>query len=266
VSEPRVSLRDGAELRVFPAGAALIDAAARELGEHARAAVRARGSFSIALAGGSTPADLYRALARCIDADGRAGGDVAQPWDATQLWFGDERCVPPTHPDSNYRMAHETLIGPLRLPEQRVHRMRGELSAEQGAADYETEIRSVFALAPGALPRFDLVLLGIGEDGHTASLFPGTAALGERDRIVAPNYVPRLDAHRITLTMPTLCNARRVWIFAVGERKAEILQAVLDGPPAPEQYPVQQVRLQAAPVGSPVVWWLDEPAAAGLRS
>lgn len=260
MTEPRVLARPGAEVRVFPAGAALIDAAARELGEYARGCVRDRGVFSIALAGGTTPAELYRALARCVDAYGRSTS--APPWEHTQLWFGDERCVPPAHPDSNYRMAHETLIGPLRLPDDRVHRMRGELAAEEGAEAYEAELRATFELGAGELPRFDLVLLGVGEDGHTASLFPGTAALGVRDRIVAANYVPRLDAHRITLTMPTLCNAARAWVFAVGERKQEILKPVLDGPPAPELYPVQQVQL----AGEPVVWWIDEPAAAGLHA
>lgn len=252
MSVPRIAERGGAELRVFPAGAALIDAAAHELAEHAHACVAARGSFSLVLSGGSTPAELYRALARTSG---------ALPWAHTQLWFGDERCVPPTHPDSNYRMAHETLIGPLGLPGDRVHRMRGELPPAEAARAYEEEIREALALAEGELPRFDLVLLGIGEDGHTASLFPDTAALGVHDRVVAPNYVPRLDAHRLTLTMPALCNAAHAWIFAVGERKAEILAQVLDGPQAPAAYPVQQVRL----AGTPVVWWLDEAAAARLK-
>ncbi|MBC8069382.1 MAG: 6-phosphogluconolactonase [Deltaproteobacteria bacterium] len=229
----------------------MIDAAARELDEYARACVQARGTFSLVLAGGSTPADLYRAL---------ANNDDALPWAATQLWFGDERCVPPTHHDSNYRMAHETLIGPLGLPADRVHRMRGELPPGEAADAYEAEIREAFALAPGELPHFDLVLLGIGEDGHTASLFPDTTALGVHDRVVAPNYVPKLDAHRITLSMPCLCAAQRVWILVAGARKAEIVAAVLGGPQTPARYPVQQVRLPE----SPVIWWLDEPAAAQL--
>jgi 6-phosphogluconolactonase len=242
-------MTEGAELRVF----ATSDAAAREIGEYARACVKDRGTFCIALAGGNTPAELYRALARCVDAYGRTV--AAPPWESTQLWFGDERCVPPAHPDSNYRMAHEALIGPLRLPDDRVHRMKGELPPAEAAAAYEAEIRA----ALGDRPRFDLVLLGVGEDGHTASLFPGTTALAEREKIVTDNYVPRLDAHRITLTMPTLCAAKRVWIFAVGERKADILAQVLDGPR--DRFPVQQVKL----ADTPVVWWLDEAAAAKLQ-
>ncbi|MBC8067577.1 MAG: 6-phosphogluconolactonase, partial [Deltaproteobacteria bacterium] len=155
MSAPRITDQGSAELRVFPA-TALIDAAARELDEYARACVQARGTFSLVLAGGNTPAELYRAL---------ASNDDALPWAATQLWFGDERCVPPTHRDSNYRMAHETLIGPLGLPADRVHRMRGELPPGEAADAYEAEIREAFALAPDELPHFDLVLLGIGEDG-----------------------------------------------------------------------------------------------------
>ena len=254
MTDARVLAREGAELRVFASNAALIDAAAREIGEYARACVRDRGTFSIALAGGNTPAELYRALARCVDAYGRTGNPSAPPWEKTQLWFGDERCVPPAHPDSNYRMAHEALIGPLRLSDDRVHRMRGELPPAEGAAAYEAEIRATL----GDRPRFDLVLLGVGEDGHTASLFPDTPALAVRDKLVTDNYVPRLDAHRITLTMPTLCAAQRVWVFAVGERKADILAQVLDGPR--DRFPVQQVHTD----DTPVVWWLDEAAAAKL--
>lgn len=242
MSEPRRLVRDGAEIVVFDDAGALVEAAARELEE------RMRSGFSIALAGGSTPADLYRTIART---------SVTGAWDHAHVWFGDERCVPPDHADSNYRMARETLLDPLRVPADHVHRMRGELPPPEAARRYADELHAHFG---GVLPRFDLVLLGIGEDGHTASLFPGTAALGERTAWVAANWVEKLASHRITLTYPVLRNAAAVWIFAVGGRKAEILAQVLDGSRDPARHPVQGVRLAEQPVR----WWLDAAAAAAL--
>jgi 6-phosphogluconolactonase len=241
-------VRDGVTVRVLDDGPALVRAVADAFIERAHQAVNTRSRFDVALAGGSTPAELYRALARA---------DPAPPWDRTQLWFGDERWVPPAHPDSNYRMAHETLLGPVGLSDARVHRVETELEPDVAASRYEDEMRAAF---PAGVPRFDLVLLGVGEDGHTASLFPDTAALDERVRLVAANWVPKLAAHRITFTFPVLEAARTIWVLAVGERKAAIVREVLEGPVDPRRLPVQAAR----PANGDVVWWLDAAAASAL--
>jgi 6-phosphogluconolactonase len=244
--DPRV--RDNVVVRVLADGPALVRDVADAFAQCAAESVSRRGRFDVALSGGSTPAELYRRLARA---------QPALPWDRTHLWFGDERWVPPTHPDSNYRMAHETLLGPLGLTGDRVHRVETELDPDVAAQHYEDELRAAF---PAAVPHFDLVLLGIGEDGHTASLFPDTAALDERVRLVVANWVPKLAAHRITITFPVLESAHAIWVLAAGERKASIVREVLEGPIDPRRLPVQAAR---APNGD-VVWWLDAAAAAAL--
>jgi 6-phosphogluconolactonase len=233
------------DVRVLADGAALVRAVADAFLERARAAVVERGRFDVALAGGSTPAELYRALARV---------QPAAPWEQTHVWFGDERWVPPAHPDSNYRMAHETMLGPLGLSDARVHRVLTELEPDVAAARYEDELRAAF---PAGVPRFDLVLLGVGEDGHTASLFPDTAALDERARLVVANWVPKLAAHRITTTFPVLEAARAIWVLVVGDRKAAIVREALDGPHDPRRLPVQAAR----PREGELVWWIDASAA-----
>lgn len=241
-------LRASSEVRVLDDDAALVRAAADAFIQRAHACVKEHGRCDVVLSGGSTPAELYRALARA---------QPGPPWDHTHLWFGDERYVAPTHPDSNYRMAHETLLGPLGLTGDRVHRVETELEPDEAAARYEDEMRAAF---PGAVPHFDLVLLGVGEDGHTASLFPDTAALDERTRLVVANWVPKLAAHRITVTFPVLESARTIWVVAVGERKAAIVHETLDGPYDPRRLPVQAAR----PARGELVWWLDTAAASAL--
>jgi 6-phosphogluconolactonase len=231
-------------VQVFGDREALVRAAAVELRKLVRDAVASRGRCHLALAGGSTPADLYRELAR----------NDELPWDRVHVWFGDERHVPPAHPDSNYRMVHETLLGEAHLPAANVHRIPAELPADEAARAYESELRGAF---PGPLPRFDLALLGLGEDGHTASLFPESDALEVRGRLVAAPFVARLDAHRITLTAPVLCAARAVWFLAVGERKAAITRDVLRGPEDGQRLPAQLVH----PSDGTLVWWLDADAA-----
>jgi 6-phosphogluconolactonase len=241
-------VRDRAIVQVLADAAALVSAVADAFIAAANEAVNRRGRFDVLLSGGSTPAELYRTLARA---------NPRLPWDRTHLWFGDERWVPPTHPDSNYRMAHETLLGPLGLTGDRVHRVETELEPDVAALRYEDEMRAAF---PAALPRFDLVLLGIGEDGHTASLFPDTAALDERTRLVVANWVPKLAAHRITITFPLIEAATAAWVLAVGDRKAAIVREVLEGPFDPRRLPVQAAR----PTQGDVVWWLDAAAASAL--
>ncbi len=230
------------ELRVLDGGDAVVEAAAREI-----VALQGDAPFHLALAGGATPEALYRRLAK----------EPVSTWDRLHVWFGDERCVAPDHADANSGMASRAWTS--MLPDDRVHRMRGELAPEVAAYAYEAELRAAFG--DGVLPRFDLVLLGVGEDGHTASLFPGTTATHEQTRSVVANHVPRLDTWRITLTFPVLDAAKRVWILAVGARKAEILRDVLGEVRDPARWPVQAVQ----PVNGELVWWLDDAAATHLR-
>ena len=215
--------------------------------EFARLLRASTGTFRVALSGGSTPKRMHELLS--------AMGREALPWDRVELWFGDERTVPPDHPDSNYGMAKRTLIDPLRLSQ--VHRMEGERDAVQAAADYERAL----VTAAGAPPVLDLVFLGMGPDGHTASLFPGSPAVGERQRYVVANPVDSPVAKgkttRITLTVPTLCAARHVRFLVAGADKASVLAGVLEGPRG--RYPSQLVE------GSDVAWYVDQAAARELR-
>jgi 6-phosphogluconolactonase len=199
------------------------------------------------LAGGSTPKATYEILAR----------DYADriDWSKVHVFFGDERTVPPDHEDSNYRMAREALLN--HVPVGSIHRMRGELPPDEAAAAYEEELREFFG-AEG-LPRFDLILLGIGGDGHTASLFPETSALEVHDRWVVANPVPKLDTTRITLTIPVINAARSVVFLVAGEDKAEALKEILEGDADPREYPARLIQ----PPGGPD-WMLDRTAAGAL--
>jgi 6-phosphogluconolactonase len=235
-------------MRVYADLEDLARAARAELLRRARDLVAERGRFTLALAGGSTPRRLYELLAES-DLD----------WSRVELFFGDERCVPPDHADSNYRMAREALFDPARVPAQRVHRMRGELEPAAAAAAYEDELRAVLTPARGAVPAIDLVLLGLGDDGHTASLFPGTAALDERERWVVANRVPELDAWRLTMTYPLL-NAASVVVFLVaGAAKRAAVERVLtpDVDEGSEAPPAAHVR----PASGRLIWLLDAAAA-----
>lgn len=234
-------------VEVFSDGAAVAAAAAEQI---AVLTAQASDPFSIALAGGSTPRALYERLA----------SDALReriPWERVQLFFGDERAVPPDHPDSNYGMATRALLSKIDV---RAHRME----AEHGRArEYEELLRTHIAARYRSMPALDLVLLGLGEDGHTASLFPGTAALAERERAVVMNEVPQLDTRRMTLTYPALNAARRVWLLVTGERKRDLVASLLgDTTPATKtaSWPVQGV----APAAGELVWWLDRAAAARL--
>ncbi|HYL79732.1 MAG TPA: 6-phosphogluconolactonase, partial [Candidatus Acidoferrum sp.] len=214
--------------------------------------------FTVALSGGSTPKALFRLLAG--EGDGSFRGRV--PWNRAQVFWGDERHVPPDHPDSNYRMTYDTLLSRVPVPPENIHRIRTEdPDADKVAESYERTLRSVFRLAEGQLPRFDLVLLGMGPDGHTASLFPGTPALHERKRLVVGQWVEKLQTHRITLTPPVLNNAALVVFLVSGAEKAETLRAVLLGEYQPERFPAQLVR----PTGGRLLWLVDRAAARGLQ-
>jgi 6-phosphogluconolactonase len=227
----------------------LAEAAARDFATKAQAAIAERGSFTVALAGGSTPKATYEILARDY------AGEL--DWSKVHVFFGDERTVPPDHEDSNYRMAHEALLS--HVPVGSIHRMRGELQPTETAAAYEEELREFFG-ASDEPPSLDLILLGIGEDGHTASLFPETSALEVHDHWVVANPVLKLDTTRLTLTVPVINSARAVSFLVAGEGKAEALKQILEGDADPRQYPAKLVR----PAGGPV-WMVDRAAAKFLQ-
>lgn len=222
----------------------LSEAAARRFVEEARRAIGENGRFAVALSGGSTPERTCELLAteHRYDLD----------WEKVHFFFGDERSVPPDHEDSNYRMADRALLS--RVPAGSVHRMRGELAPPEAAASYEAELREFF----GGPPVFDLVMLGIGEDGHTASLFPRTPALDVSDRLVVENPVEKLDTTRITLTVPTINASRKVVFLVAGEGKAEALKEILEGDADPRDYPAKLVR------SADTVWMVDQAAASLL--
>lgn len=223
-------------IAVFPDPDALARAAAERVCEVAAAA---GDRFTLVLSGGSTPRRLHLLLAAepCR---------ARIPWNRTTVLFGDERCVPPDHPDSNYRMATETLLDRVPIDPASILRIRGEEDPERAAADYDAALRRHFA-AEGA-PRADLVLLGMGADGHTASLFPNTPALTATDRWVVANPVPRLGASRITWTIPALAAARRVLFLVSGADKAERAAEAFGGAPHPVQHPAEEVARKAGEV------------------
>jgi 6-phosphogluconolactonase len=182
------------------------------------------------------------------------------PWDRLHLFWVDERCVPPAHEESNYRMTNEAMLSHVPLPATQVHRMEGELDPEVAAAGYEAAIRAAFRLEGAETPAFDLVLLGMGDDGHTASLFPHTAALHEMGRIVIANHVPQKDAWRITLTWPVIDRGREVAFLIEGEAKAQVVHDVFLGAYDPEAKPSQLIR----PASGRLTLLLDAAAAAML--
>jgi 6-phosphogluconolactonase len=238
------------ELRVYPDAASLARVAAEHFVALATAAIAARGQFVVALSGGSTPRATYTLLASDEFA-------ARVDWPCVHVFWGDERCVPPDHPDSNYRMAHETLLDRISIPAENVHRIRGELPADQAATAYQAELEAVL----GAGGKFDLILLGMGADGHTASLFPGTAALREQARWVVAYYVDKLAAWRLTLTPAAINAATHVTFVVSGAGKAKRLREVLDGPYQPDVLPAQIVR----PTDGRLLWLVDAAAAVHLR-
>jgi len=246
-------LSDPGRLVVLDDADAVARAAAEQVVTRANTAVSEYGTFSIALSGGSTPKRLYSLLA-----DPSAPYRSRIVWERVHVFFGDERHVPPDDPQSNYRMARETLLDRVPIPAENVHRILAERPAEEAASLYEEDLRAAFSLGPGGVPRFDLVLLGMGEDGHTASLFPGTAALAERHRLAVANWVPRFSAFRITLTLPVLNSARADVFLVAGRDKAGPLAAVFGPSSAQDAYPCQLVR----PAAGELIWLVDRLAAA----
>ena len=234
---------------VYETSAEIAEAAARDFAARAEEAIHERGRFAVALAGGSTPKATYEALAR----------DHAEDidWARVHVFFGDERTVPPDHEDSNYRMAHEALLS--RVPVGGVHCMRGESPPAEAAATYEEELQRFFGA--GGSPSLDLILLGLGEDGHTASLFPETSALDVTDRWVVANPVLKLETTRLTLTIPVINAAKAVTFLVAGEGKAGALSEILEGDADPRAYPAKLVH----PESGDLTWMVDRAAASLLK-
>jgi 6-phosphogluconolactonase len=208
--------------------------------------------FDIALSGGETARACYERLA--------ADGAQAIDWLVVNFFWGDERCVPPDDPDSNYRMTREALLDHVPLQPEQIHRIEGELPPEAAAARYESELRNAFRLEGAELPRFDAVALGMGPDGHTASLFPHTQALEDLGRLAVANHVQAKDSWRVTLTWPVINHASQVFFLIAGADKAQILKEVWMGPRDPERLPSQLIR----PAGGILTLLLDRAAAAQL--
>ena len=232
-------------IKVVPDSAAIAAEAAQKIIEIADAAIAAHENFSIALSGGSTPKTLFKLLAtdpysQHID------------WNNWQIYFGDERCVPPAHADSNFRMARESLLDHVPIPPEHIYRMKGEIEPQQAAIEYGQLLKQNFG--EGGL---DVILLGMGDDGHTASLFPHTAALGETSHRCVANYVEKLGVWRITMTAPFINRARHVIVMVSGAAKAQRIDQVLQGPPDPQTLPIQMIR----PTNGEMLWIMDAGAA-----
>jgi 6-phosphogluconolactonase len=246
------------ELHVFADPQAVAGAAASALVTRALDAIAARGRFTVALSGGTTPLRLYSTLADRMQAG--APGMNAVAWDQVHVFWGDERAVPFGHPDSNFHAARSGFLAWVPVPETNIHRIQTELDPSEAAATYEETLRRCFGLGPGGLPVLDLIYLGLGSDLHTASLFPDSPALDERERLVAATWVPRKKTHRITLTPPVINRARSVVFLVTGENKAMALRTVLETEPDPRRCPAQVVR----PADGELIWMVDEAAASRL--
>jgi 6-phosphogluconolactonase len=243
------------DVQILADPAALCRVAAERFVSAAKSAVAANGRFTVVLSGGSTPKTLYSLLANDVELRAQV------PWQLTYFFFGDERNVAPVDPDSNYRMAYEALLSKAPVDASHVFRMKGELQdTEEAATDYERVLREFFRPAEGELPRFDLVFLGMGPDGHTASLFPMSGALNEQQKLVKSNWVEKLHTYRITLTAPVLNAAAQVIFLVQGPDKAQSLKAVLQGAYQPQSLPSQLIR----PSKGSLLWLVDSAAAALL--
>ena len=248
-------MADKPDLRILTTPQELFAAAADEVIRCATDAVARSGRFTIALSGGSTPKNLFNLLA--------TNARTTLPWDRMFFFWGDERHVAPTDADSNYRMADEAMLSKIPVAAGNIFRVPSENpDAAAAAAAYEQTLQKFFALAPGTFPQFDLILLGMGPDGHTASLFPGNPALQEKKRLVIADWVEKMKTHRITLTLPVLNAAREVAFLVSGTDKAQALKAVLEGEAAGEQYPSKLVK----PADGKLVWLVDRAAASALAT
>lgn len=241
------------EIRISSDAKQLFHDAAAKFVEIAQIAVREHGRFMVALSGGSTPRSLYSELAGEFRS--------AVPWEQCIFFWSDERHVPPDDPESNYRMAYETMLSKVPLSAKNIHRVIAENPDAAAAAEaYQEAVIDVFSLSPGEFPRFDLILLGMGPDGHTASLFPGSAGLNETKKLVIANWIEKFKSHRITFTFPVLNNAACVLFLTSGTDKATMLKDVLEEHHEPP-FPCQLVKPNGA-----LIWMVDQAAATDLKS
>ncbi|CAF4026879.1 unnamed protein product [Rotaria sp. Silwood1] len=244
------------KIEIFPTVEELNNFAAKEFARLSAESIAKRGQFTVALSGGSTPKKLFQLLSSdpfCSQID----------WTRIHFFFGDERSVPITSEESNYRMANENLFEQLNIPNENVHRfLTEESNIIIVAAQMETEIQDFFKLKESEFPRFDLIFLGMGPDGHTASLFPKTSALNENKRIVVENYVEKFDTFRLTFTYPTINNAQNIIFLIAGEDKAESLHEVLESEPNFEKFPSQGI----SPNNGNLLFLIDEKAAQKLTN
>ena len=236
-----------AEVRVLPDPGAVCREAASLFLSAADTAIKEKGVFAVALSGGGTPRGLFRLLAS-DEFISRVG------WPNVHFFWADERCVPPDNPDSNYGDASALMLSRLPTPKANIHRIKGELGPEVAASEYEAELGSFFGR--GRVPSFDLILLGMGADGHTASLFPGSEALSERDSLAVPVHVDRLGGWRVTLTIPVINNAGRVVFLVTGRSKAGVVKEILAGGADGKKYPAALV----APRAGNTMWLIDKEA------
>jgi 6-phosphogluconolactonase len=245
MSEPKITILDDPQSVYVHAAEEITHFSGEDICTHAE--------FTIALSGGSTPAAIYELLATRFR--------LSVDWKEVQFWWGDERCVPPDDQHSNYAMANRTLLSHLELRPEQVHRMRGELAPAQAARAYEQELRSAFSLADGEFPRFGLVMLGVGDNRHTLSLFPGhKAAIEETQRLVVADEVEATPRPRVTFTPPVANHAQRAMFVATGKAKAEAVRDVIAGPRDPLKFPAQIIQ----PSDGELIWVLDKAAASLL--
>lgn len=242
------------EIKIFPQPAALAKALAEELLIASRQAKKAGRSFNLVLAGGSTPRGVYEYFSR-------TDFKKSIPWDSIHFFWGDERCVSPDHEDSNYRMAQQALLGPLAIHHENIHRIIGENDPGAETCRYAEEIKRHCRLAEGEMPQFDWILLGLGTDGHTASLFPGVDLVADPSGICAVAIQPQSGQNRITLTLKVLNHANRVSFIVTGPGKAEVLGQILNRSPESQHYPAAQVH----PAQGKLEWLLDEEAASKIK-
>ena len=243
------------EIRVLTTPQEVFAAAAEEVVRDANEAIKERGRFTIALSGGSTPKSLFNLLA--------TNARTTLPWDHMYFFWGDERHVPPTDPDSNYKMADEAMLSKVPVPAGNIFRFNAENPDAAAVADeYEKTLRKFFKAEAPEVPRFDLILLGMGPDGHTASLFPGTAALQEKSRLAVANWVEKLKTHRLSLTLPVLNAARYVAFLVSGTDKAAMVRTVLEEDVPGDQYPSKLVK----PTDGKLIWIVDRAAASALSN
>ena len=219
----------------------------------AKQSVSERGEFNLALSGGSTPKKLFQILAK-------PPYSTSIPWGKTRIFFGDERCVPPTHPDSNFAMASNALLKHINIDPLRVHRVQAELEPEDAANAYHTVLGGYLPLNNANQAVFDLILLGLGDDGHVASLFPDTDILEEKEKRAAAVWVEKHNSWRISITLPTINSARNVWLLVTGEGKRDIVDRIFNYSSDVEPLPVERLNPQTG-----VTWYLDEAAAKWLK-